>query len=175
MLRRSAQMVKLFLNIASAIQKKAELQWLALPRYFQLHGPMKSYDVQPIVLDRILGAKLNHLHVLFLLRLALVRRMSEPDPEINKVAADMLNLVIEAVMLKDSLVNSGTSLVWKVSVRFTGFLTKVLTSAAKGCLLRSGRSRSNLPLASSNIISFRDRGIGNAKSSSGLVRFGCRG
>lgn len=59
--------------------------------------------------------RLNHLHVLFLLRLALVHRVSEPDARLLAISADILGLVIEAVILKDCLANSGTSLIWKVA------------------------------------------------------------
>lgn len=62
-----------------------------------------------------MSSKLNHLHVLFLLRLALVGRLPEPDPRLIAISVTMLRLVVEAIMLKDHLANSGTSLVWKVS------------------------------------------------------------
>lgn len=76
---------------------------------------MKSYDRQPVELDFMLSNRLNYLHVLFLLQSALVRSMSEPDAEIINVAAEMLSLVAEAMVLKDSLAFSGTGLLWKVS------------------------------------------------------------
>jgi hypothetical protein len=76
---------------------------------------MKSFDRPPLELDLMLGIRLNHLHVLFLLRLALVRRVSEPDPQLYAIAQEMLGLVVEGVVLKDHLVHSGTSLTWKVS------------------------------------------------------------
>lgn len=76
---------------------------------------MKSYDCQPAELDIMLGFRLNQLHVLFLLRLALVKRVSDPDPDLVALAQTMLSLVIEALVFKDRLVHSGTSLSWKVS------------------------------------------------------------
>lgn len=63
----------------------------------------------------MVSARLNYLHVLFMLRLALVRRISEPDAQLVAISADMLALVIEAVMIKDRLIDSGTSLIWKES------------------------------------------------------------
>lgn len=64
----------------------------------------------------MVNMKLNYLHVQFLLRLALLRPMTtDPDPELLSISMDMLSLVVEAIMLKDQIINSGTSLVWKVS------------------------------------------------------------
>lgn len=60
--------------------------------------------------------KLNYLHVHFLLRLACVHHMTtDRDPELFRISMEMLNLVVETIMLKDQNINSGTSLVWKVS------------------------------------------------------------
>ncbi|CVK99227.1 uncharacterized protein FPRN_03716 [Fusarium proliferatum] len=99
---------------ARHIQTTAELQWSSLPQHFRLEMPMKSYDRPAAELDLMLGAKLNHLHVLFLQRLALVRRVSEPDTQLRNIAQEILGLVVEAVLFKDHLVHSGTSLTWKV-------------------------------------------------------------
>jgi hypothetical protein len=63
----------------------------------------------------MVNMKLNYLHVHFLLWRALLRPMSmDPAPELFKISKDMLSLVVEAIMLKDKTINSGTSLVWKV-------------------------------------------------------------
>lgn len=63
----------------------------------------------------MVSARLNHLHVLFMLRMALVRRISEPDAQLVGISADMLGVVVEAMMIKDRLIDSGTSLIWKES------------------------------------------------------------
>ncbi|KAM5370493.1 hypothetical protein ACJA88_010074 [Fusarium oxysporum] len=99
---------------ASRIQNTAELQWSSLPKHFRLDMPMKSYDRSAAELDLMLGIKLNYLHVLFLQHLALVRRVSEPDTQLRNIAQEILSLVVEAVLFKDHLVHSGTSLTWKV-------------------------------------------------------------
>ncbi|KAI5456826.1 hypothetical protein BGZ63DRAFT_396226 [Mariannaea sp. PMI_226] len=99
---------------ASQIRTNAESQWSMLPQHFRLEAPMKGHDRHPSELDIMLGMKLSYLHVLFLLRLALVRRVSEPDTQLYQIAEEMLGLVVEAVILKDRLVHSCTSLVWKV-------------------------------------------------------------
>lgn len=60
--------------------------------------------------------KLNYLHVHFLLRLACACPMTTArDPGLFRVSTEMLGLVVETIMLKDQIINSGTSLVWKVS------------------------------------------------------------
>ncbi|KAL7769991.1 hypothetical protein ACKLNR_001375 [Fusarium oxysporum f. sp. zingiberi] len=99
---------------ASRIQNTAELQWSSLPKHFRLDMPMKSCDRSAAELDLMLGIKLNYLHVLFLQHLALVRRVSEPDTQLRNIAQEILSLVVEAVLFKDHLVHSGTSLTWKV-------------------------------------------------------------
>ncbi|EKG15158.1 hypothetical protein MPH_07604, partial [Macrophomina phaseolina MS6] len=98
---------------AREIQADAEVQWAALPQHFRLEGSLKTCDRRPVERDFLVSTRLNHLHVLFLLRLALVHRTSEPDARLLVISANMLNLVMEAVVLKDRLANSGTSLVWK--------------------------------------------------------------
>lgn len=64
----------------------------------------------------MVNMKLAYLHVQFLLGLALLRPITtNPDPELFSISMDMLSLVVESIMLKDQIINSGTSLVWKVS------------------------------------------------------------
>ena len=65
--------------------------------------------------DFLVSIQLNHLHVLLLLRLALVHRVSEPDTRLLAISVNMLGVIAEAIVLRDSLANSGTSLVWKES------------------------------------------------------------
>ena len=64
----------------------------------------------------MVSIRINYLHVQLLLRLALVQRVSEPNIELVTVAADMLSLTVEAIVLKHHMVNSGTGLVWRVSI-----------------------------------------------------------
>lgn len=54
------------------MQSDAEALWLLLPSHFRLEGDLMSCDRRPIERDFMVSARLNHLHVLFLLRLALV-------------------------------------------------------------------------------------------------------
>lgn len=97
------------------IQNHAESDWQALPLYFRIEKPLKLYDRQPTERDFMVSARLNHLHILLLLRRALGQRIADPDPQMVSIAAEMLSLATEAALLKQELANSGTSLVWKVS------------------------------------------------------------
>lgn len=97
------------------IHDKAQAQWLALPPHFRLESSLKQCNQAPVVRDFILNARLNQLHILFLLRMAVTRSRPESDPALVSTAAEILTLIVEALMQKDYLVNSGTSLVWKVA------------------------------------------------------------
>lgn len=100
---------------ASAIQKKAEEQWKALPSRFRLETSLKQCTGSPFERDFLAHVRLNHLHVLFLLRLLLLNTMTEPDIPIIETAGQMLALVVEAILFRDQLTNSGTGLIWKVA------------------------------------------------------------
>lgn len=52
--------------------------------------------------------------MLFLLRLLLLKSPTEPDLPIIETAGQMLTLVVEIILLRDQLTNSGTGLIWKV-------------------------------------------------------------
>ncbi|KAI5864723.1 hypothetical protein GGS23DRAFT_460386 [Durotheca rogersii] len=51
---------------------------------------------------------------MFLLHLALVRRIEELDVQLIVILATILSLVIETVILRENLANSGTSLLWRI-------------------------------------------------------------
>lgn len=50
-----------------------------------------------------------------MLRLASLESLAEPMEDFLKVAEQMLALVIEAILFREYLVNSGSSNIWKVS------------------------------------------------------------
>ncbi|CAI7677319.1 hypothetical protein N7533_006715 [Penicillium manginii] len=100
---------------AGEIQRKAEEQWKALPNHFRLESSLKQCVGSPFERDFLAHVRLNHLHVLFLLRLLLLNTMTEPDIPIIETAGQMLALVVEAILLRDQLTNSGTGLIWKVA------------------------------------------------------------
>lgn len=110
------------------MQSDAEALWLLLPSHFRLEGDLMSCDRRPIERDFMVSARLNHLHVLFLLRLALVSSMQYPDARLITISANMLRLVIQTVVLKYDLANSGTSIVWRVSCLLSPILQYPLWS-----------------------------------------------
>lgn len=108
-------LLSVLLTSIRLIEADIQAQWLAVPRSCRLEGGLKACDRRPVERDFMVNMKLNYLHVQFLLRLALVRPMStEPDSDLLNVSLEMLGLVVETILLKDQIVNSGTSLVWKV-------------------------------------------------------------
>ena len=101
----------------SAIRSAAGLQWAAIPAGLRLDSPLSSYSQRHVEIDFLVSAKLNFAHVRFLLELTITPRVSSPGIELLRTSADMLSLVVEAILLKQRLANSGTSLVWKVSIQ----------------------------------------------------------
>ncbi|KAF4969339.1 hypothetical protein FSARC_3414 [Fusarium sarcochroum] len=100
---------------AEAIQRLAEAQWEPLPTKFKLQGPLKQSNQSPVISDFLVSARLNYLHILFLLRLVLTRGKAQFDTNLAVISAEMFGIVVEAIMLRNRLSNSGTSLVWKVA------------------------------------------------------------
>jgi hypothetical protein len=96
------------------IQRRAEEHWEALPPQFRLESSLKQCAQSPFDRDFLAHVRLNHLHVLFLLRLLLLKTLTEPDIPIIETAGQMLALVVELILLRDQLTNSGTGLIWKV-------------------------------------------------------------
>jgi hypothetical protein len=116
------------------IQNKAEARWQALPPHFRLEGSLKQCTRDPFERDFVASVRLNHLHVLFLLRLLLLNTPAEPDMSMIEVAQQMLSLVVETILLRDQLVNSGTGLIWRVCVWY--ILLYHYTKHKVGCVLR---------------------------------------
>ena len=88
-----------------------------LPERFRLEGSLqhRANGLQPFHRDLLLSMRLQYLHVLFLSRLVVLETLSLPDVKIFDIAKDMLACVVEAMLSRDDLVNSGTGLIWKVS------------------------------------------------------------
>ncbi|KAJ5348782.1 Transcription factor [Penicillium brevicompactum] len=100
---------------ASAIREKAEIQWANLPLKFRLSSTLKECSGDAFKRDMLASMRLDQLHVLFLLHLSFIDSLTEPDPSMIDVSDQMLGLVIESILLRDRLVFSGTSLVWKIA------------------------------------------------------------
>ena len=100
----------------SEIASRIELQYRNLPASFRLKTPLKQCTAKsPFERDFLVSTSLNHLHVQFLLHLALLDHLADPDPQILEVSQQILALVVEAILLRDNLANSGTGLIWKVA------------------------------------------------------------
>lgn len=113
-LLRAPQRPKLTVSI-SAIACRAEAQWQALPLHLRLDGRLIECKRGPFDCDFLLSARLNHLHVQFLLQFVLLENLTSPTEEMVRISEQMLNLVADAVLFRDNLANSGTGLTWKVT------------------------------------------------------------
>jgi hypothetical protein len=98
----------------SLIRADAEKQWQMLPKNYKLMTSLKDCQRSPFERDFLAGTRLDYLHTLFLLHLVSFRQTSEPNDVLLRIASDMLSLVVEVIVLRDRLVNSGTCLIWKV-------------------------------------------------------------
>ncbi|KAJ5821717.1 uncharacterized protein N7525_011001, partial [Penicillium rubens] len=104
-----------FSQKASIIRQKAETQWAHLPPHFHLSGSLKECSGDAFERDLLASIRLDQLHVLFLLQLSFLDTLTEPDSSILDISDQMLSLVVDAILLRDQLVNSGTGLVWKIA------------------------------------------------------------
>lgn len=98
----------------STIKEDAQAQWLLLPEAYRYKGDLKSHHHKSIERDFIASARLNHLHVFFMLHLVFAREAIEHYVELLTVCTDILNLVVRIAVIKARLTNSGTGLIWKV-------------------------------------------------------------
>lgn len=85
-----------------------------LPVKFRLIGSLMSASRSPIERDFAANARLNHLHVLFLLQLTSSSNGYELTAEMLSISSSILGLVNEQNMIKEHLISSGTGLVWRV-------------------------------------------------------------
>ncbi|CAG7923256.1 unnamed protein product [Penicillium olsonii] len=104
-----------FSQKASAVREKAAIQWEKLPSKFKLSSTLKECSADAFKRDMLASIRLDQLHVIFLLHLSFIDSLTEPDPTIIDVSAQMLGLVIETILLRDQLVFSGTSVIWKIA------------------------------------------------------------
>jgi hypothetical protein len=101
-------------NSDSTLQSRADAHWEALPAHFRFDGNLQRSNISPFERDFVVSIRLNYLHISFLLERLLLRRLAEPEEAIIGVAQQMLHLVVEAILLREELSNSGTGLDWKV-------------------------------------------------------------
>lgn len=101
-------------NSYSALQTGADAYWEALPAHFHFEGSLKRSNISQFERDFVVSIRLNYLHISFLLERLLLRRLAEPGEAIIDIAQKMLHLVVEAILLREELSNSGTGLDWEV-------------------------------------------------------------
>ncbi|CAG9954335.1 unnamed protein product [Clonostachys rosea f. rosea IK726] len=99
----------------SRIKEREAAHWEALPASFRYEGSLKDYPQSPFERDFVASIRLNHLHILFLVRLLHLDRLAEPDEPIVEIAKEMTNLIVEVILFREQLANSGTSLIWKIT------------------------------------------------------------
>lgn len=87
---------------------------MSLPPKYQYSGDLKLHHYKPIERDFVASARLNYLHILFLLRLSFIRHVSEQDHELLSISVETLHLVAKAAVMRNRLSFSGTGLIWKV-------------------------------------------------------------
>ncbi|KAF3025874.1 hypothetical protein E8E14_014817 [Neopestalotiopsis sp. 37M] len=98
----------------SALRALANAQWEALPPQFRIVDVRDNVE-DPIHRDFLISVRLNHLHILFLLCQVPNPRLNEPNDILVEIACQMLQLVVEAILIRDELANSGTTLAWKIA------------------------------------------------------------
>ncbi|PVH77800.1 hypothetical protein DL98DRAFT_534396 [Cadophora sp. DSE1049] len=89
----------------NSIQTRAEEQWQSPPR-FRIIGTLTSSTGTPFERNFLVSARLNHLHVLFLVHLMLLDRNSELSGRFLNISQEILSLVEEAIVVRDRLANA---------------------------------------------------------------------
>ncbi|CAH0005360.1 unnamed protein product [Clonostachys byssicola] len=102
-------------EITNEIRLRIEKQWLELPEHYRLTTSLKDCRRAAFERDFLVGTRLDYLHTHFLLSLSSQVKISEPSETMLEVAGEILSLIVETIILRDCLVNAGTSLIWKVS------------------------------------------------------------
>lgn len=99
---------------ADMIRYDLEQLWLELPAHFRLTTSLAASRGTPFERDFLANQRLEYLHTHFLLGLIELQKHPEPNESLLGVAGEMLSLIIEIILLRNKLVNSGTSWLWKV-------------------------------------------------------------
>lgn len=99
----------------SQLRGRVEKQWQDLPAHFRRATSLPERRTSPFQRDFLAGTRLDYLHILFLLGLVSEPGLFGPNDDLLMVATEMLSIVVEVIILRDQLVNSGSCLIWKVS------------------------------------------------------------
>jgi hypothetical protein len=100
---------------ADMIRYDLEQLWLELPAHFRLTTSLAASKGSPFTRDFLANQRLEYLHTHFLLGLTYLQKHPEPNEILLGVAGEMLSLVVEIILLRNKLVNSGTGWLWKVA------------------------------------------------------------
>lgn len=100
---------------SSELRSNVEQQWLALPRQYKLGTSLRDCPLSPFERDFLVSTRLDYLHTILLLDMVAVQHISEPGDSLLVTAREMLSHVVDTVVLRERLVNSGTCLIWKES------------------------------------------------------------
>jgi hypothetical protein len=99
---------------ANMIRYDLEQLWLELPAHFRLTTTLAASKGSPFTRDFLANQRLEYLHTHFLLGLTYLQKHPEPNETLLGVSGEMLSLIVEIVLLRNKLVNSGTGWLWKV-------------------------------------------------------------
>jgi len=98
----------------STIEAAAHAQWATFPDFLKLDGDLRDCNRPPIEREFLLNTELHHLQILFLLHRIRSRQSHERSEDYLQVASRMLSLVVQAILIREGIVPSENSLVWKV-------------------------------------------------------------
>ncbi|UKZ74349.1 hypothetical protein TrVFT333_002014 [Trichoderma virens FT-333] len=102
-------------SIINELRLKIDQQWQDLPPHYRLTTSLKDCPLGPFARDFLAGARLEYLHTHFLLGFLSQRKVAEPDEALLRTSTEMLSIVVETIILRDRMANSGTCLIWKVA------------------------------------------------------------
>ncbi|KAM0519145.1 hypothetical protein ACHAPE_004145, partial [Trichoderma viride] len=119
-------------DIINDLRQRIDQQWQDFPPHYRLTTNLKDCPLGPFSRDFLAGARLEYLHTHFLLGFLSQRKVAEPDEALLKTASEMLSIVVEIIILRDRMANSGTCLIWKVAqygLPAAGFICLALLSS----------------------------------------------
>lgn len=102
------------MEMVQSTRSSLERLWLSLPSHFRLTTSLADHDSSPFVRDFLANQRLEYLHTHFLLELPSLKRTPESVDDLLGIASSMLTLVVEVILMRSRLVNSGSHLLWKV-------------------------------------------------------------
>ncbi|OHE93140.1 hypothetical protein CORC01_11552, partial [Colletotrichum orchidophilum] len=128
----------------SDLHEQIEALWQDLPSHFRLCTSLRECRQDPFERDFLAHIRLDYLQNLFLLGLVSQQPISEPNDDLLDVAIEMLSIVVEVILLRNQLVNSGTCLIWKVAqygLPAAGVISLALLKATASDVFLHSRSK----------------------------------